>query len=78
VPAQLQPPHQPPQLPTISLHMAADYHLPDICADMCQRTPEDIAKVNEKGFVPFFLAGMKGHTEMVAAIHEAALRHFGA
>jgi ankyrin repeat protein len=58
--------------------MAADYHLPDICADMCQRTPEDIAKVNEKGFVPFFLAGMKGHTEMVAAIHEAALRHFGA
>ena len=67
----------PQRLPIISLHMAADCQLLDMCEQVLEQSPADIGLKDDRGFVPFYLAGMKGQVELLATLHEAALRHFG-
>ena len=68
---------EPQQVNIMSLHMAADCQLHGLVKQLLSRNPSDIGLQDDRGFVPFYLAGMKGSVELLTTLHEAALRHFG-
>jgi hypothetical protein len=58
----------------VTLHMAAQQQNAEAAKQIVALEPSHIKLLNDDALVPFFLAGMKGKTELLDVIHEAAIQ----